>query len=454
MNKIIKYNQSATEFNEMIQHIANTCEIPSISITNLEAKYPFGEEVDKVLEYVLNLSNKFNFKTYKDPQNRYGYAEIGDGKKIIGILCHLDVVPSGDDSQWESAAFKPLIKDNEIFGRGTLDDKGPTIINLYAMKYILDNNLLSDEYTIRIVFGLSEETTMESMKFYLADFGYPDYAYTPDGEWPLIFAEKLIFDYDLIFPTYNDYKLTAGEVYNQIPDALIVETTETGELIKLFNKDDVEQINENKFIVRGVAGHGSTPFAGDNAILKFVKTLVESNTKYLENDFFKFIYTNFKNNDFSMPLVFKNYADESGELTSNPAFIRMKNSRISIGFDMRVPVLKHKDDVEKDLLDYMNINSYDYQFNMVGSKNAKYISTKSMLVETLMQVYWDVTQKHSEKPIAIGGGTYARTFEECVAFGATTKMELMHAPNERFTFDEIKEDLQIYINALIKLQEI
>ncbi|MCU4117023.1 Sapep family Mn(2+)-dependent dipeptidase [Mycoplasma zalophi] len=454
MDNIIKYKQTKEEFDKMIQQIADLCKIPSVSVTNLENEFPFGKEVDNALNYVLNLSKEFGFKTFKDAKNRYGFVEIGSGKKLIGILCHLDVVPSGDDSQWESAAFEPLIKEDEIFGRGTLDDKGPSIITLHAMKYILDNNLIDDNYTIRAIFGLSEETTMESMKFYLKDFGYPDLGYTPDGEWPLVFAEKLIFDYNLKFDQYQDLKLYAGEVYNQIPDALVVETKEANDLSKLFKKEDIEILDTNKFLVKGIAGHGSTPAAGDNAILKFIKTVVEHDKKYLENDFFKYMYLNFKNSDFSMPDLFFNYEDESGVLTSNPAILRTENNEYVIGFDMRVPAKKTPELVTKDLLHYLDVNEYKYTFEMVGSKNAKYIAPDSELVQTLMNVYRQITGNYEERPIAIGGGTYARTFENCVAFGATTKMELMHAPNERFTFKEIKMDLEIYINALKELQKL
>ena len=57
------------------------------------------------------------------------------------------------------------------------------------------------------------------------------------------------------------------------------------------------------------------------------------------------------------------------------------------------------------------------------------------------------------EPIAIGGGTYARLFDRCVAFGSTKYMHLMHGPNEYFTFSEIKDSLDIYINALYRLQD-
>lgn len=455
IKKYIKYKQTDNEFKNMVQQIADLCAIPSISVTNLENEYPFGKPVNDALDYTLRLCNEYGFTTYKDLKNRYGYAQIGNGKKIIGILCHLDVVPSGDESQWEAAAFEPLIKEDEIFGRGTLDDKGPTIITLHALKYILENNLIDDNHTIRVVFGLSEETTMESMKFYFEDFGYPDLAYTPDGEWPLIFAEKMIFDYNLLFNKIEDFDIYAGEVYNQVPDSLVIKSIKNKEISLKMNKNDYELLADRTLIIKGVAAHGSTPESGDNAIIKFTNALLNLEyDKYIQYDLIRFIYNNFQNYDFTMPLIFKNYEDLSGKLSSNPAIIRTKKQKHVLGFDMRVPVLKDKETVKNDLLNYLKENNYKCEFELEGSKVAKYIEKNHPLVQILLNTYREAINDPTAEAIAIGGGTYARCFQDCVAFGATTKMDLMHAPNERFTFEEIKLDLEIYINALYRLQDI
>ncbi|MFX4057206.1 MAG: M20/M25/M40 family metallo-hydrolase [Spiroplasma sp. hy2] len=59
-----------------------------------------------------------------------------------------------------------------MFGRGAIDDKGPTIINLYALKYLKDHNYRPD-YTIRLIFGLTEETDWASIKAYMETEGVP-----------------------------------------------------------------------------------------------------------------------------------------------------------------------------------------------------------------------------------------------------------------------------------------
>ncbi|AZZ65786.1 M20 family peptidase [Metamycoplasma phocicerebrale] len=433
MNKYIKYNQNEKEFKEMINHMANLCKIPSISIEEA-GKYPFSKNVDKALEYALELAKSFGFKTYKDSQNRYGFAEIGNGKKILGILGHLDVVPAGDENQWKTSAFIPVITENEIIGRGSLDDKGPTIINLYAMKYIKNNNLISKDWTIRIVFGISEETTMKSMKYYLKDFGDPYISYTPDGEWPLIFAEKLIYQANIIFDKIESLEINAGEVANQIPDKVT------------YKYKNVE------YTILGKGGHGSTPEKGDNAIIKSFLELSKNNIDFKNNDIFKFIEENLGNKVYKMSKIFPNFDDFSGSLSANLGIIKTNEKSHILTFDFRVPATRSVDDVYSALDKYLKNNFPHAKHKIVGTKNSMYIDPNSDYVKILMATY-NEGMNLNEKPLAIGGGTYSRIVKNCVAFGSTKYMHLMHGPNEYFTFKEIKESLEIYINALIRIQE-
>ena len=65
-----------------------------------------------------------------------GYIEFGEGEDLVGIIGHLDVVPT--DEGWTYPPFSGTIFDNKIYGRGAIDDKGPVIASLYAMKSIFD----------------------------------------------------------------------------------------------------------------------------------------------------------------------------------------------------------------------------------------------------------------------------------------------------------------------------
>jgi acetylornithine deacetylase/succinyl-diaminopimelate desuccinylase-like protein len=62
------------------------------------------------------------------------YARIkGDGsKKAVVLMSHMDVVPA-DRHYWSVDPFAAVIKDNYLWGRGTLDVKGLGIVELMAM---------------------------------------------------------------------------------------------------------------------------------------------------------------------------------------------------------------------------------------------------------------------------------------------------------------------------------
>ncbi|MFO7176955.1 dipeptidase PepV, partial [Enterococcus faecium] len=71
-------------------------QIPSVLDESKAApNMPFGPEVRQALDYMFEIGERDGFKT-KDVGGYAGHLEYGDGEEIVGILCHLDVVPAGD----------------------------------------------------------------------------------------------------------------------------------------------------------------------------------------------------------------------------------------------------------------------------------------------------------------------------------------------------------------------
>ena len=122
--------------NEIIETVCDLIKFPSVSDETENSTYPFGEECNNILNYILDLGKSMGFRT-KNIDGYCGYIEFGEGEKLLGIIGHLDVVPSGDG--WMTPPFYATIKNGKIYGRGAIDDKGPVIASLYAMKAIKDN---------------------------------------------------------------------------------------------------------------------------------------------------------------------------------------------------------------------------------------------------------------------------------------------------------------------------
>lgn len=79
--------------NEIIKETCNLINIPSVSEETLNPDMPFGKGAKEALEYALYLGKKLGFKT-KNIDGYCGYIEFGEGEKLVGIIGHLDVVPS------------------------------------------------------------------------------------------------------------------------------------------------------------------------------------------------------------------------------------------------------------------------------------------------------------------------------------------------------------------------
>lgn len=429
-------------FDEALQKIQDIIRIPSV---RSEAKpgAPFGEGTKKVLEYVIKLGTELGFKTYQDSENRYGYVEYGSGSEIFAILGHLDVVPPGDLNKWEFEPFKPQIKDNKLFGRGAIDDKGPTIINLYALKYLKDHNYRPD-YTIRLIFGLTEETDWASIKAYMETEGVPALGYTPDGEFPVVYAEKGIINVDIIGKG-ESFTLIGGEAYNSVADVVSYQGPYLDDIkTKLEQKNIETKVENDCLIVKGKSSHGSLPERGINAALIILATYAElNNNSMIANFAKKHLY-----NNFHFSHLFPDMKDETGLLIVNNGIVEINQEKTRLTLNMRVPISYKLPDVQKPLT--AELKKYNLELTNISWQEALYMPVNSLMIKNIMKVYQEVTGDTHTKPVAIGGGTYAKAMPNCVAFGAEFDINesTMHSYNEYVKLDDLKKMLEIYTKAI------
>ena len=177
------------------QIISSTCElikIPSINAESNNPSMPFGEECNNALEYVLDLANNLGFKT-RNIDGYCGYIEFGEGEELMGIIGHLDVVPEGEN--WTYPPFSATIANGNIYGRGAIDDKGPVIASLYAMKVVMDNCKIKKR--IRLILGLNEERDWKCIEYYKLHEEIPNFGFSPDADFPCIYAEKSLLNVHL-----------------------------------------------------------------------------------------------------------------------------------------------------------------------------------------------------------------------------------------------------------------
>ena len=228
--------------------------------------------------------------TSKNLEGYAGHLEMGQGEELVGILCHVDVVPEGDG--WTTPAYSADIRDGKIFARGAIDDKGPTMAAYYAMKIVKELGLPLSK-RVRMILGTDEESNWKCVDHYFKNEEMPTIGFAPDADFPIINAEKGISDIQVVQNgseekkgTYELVSFESGRRLNMVPD--FAEAVVTGEDVSALTVAYEEYLQTAKKIgeaivegntvtlqIKGVSAHGSTPEKGENAGLLLANFLTK-----------------------------------------------------------------------------------------------------------------------------------------------------------------------------------
>ena len=402
---------------------------------------PFGKGVQAALETALQIAKDFGFKTKIDPEGYYGYAETGEGDELMGVLGHLDVVPADDLDAWNTHPFELTEKDGKFYGRGVADDKGPLIASIFALKILLDSGVKLNK-RIRFIFCTDEESLWRGVKKYIEVEELPSFGFTPDADFPLLYAEKGLVEYNLIANDADCVDLNGGTAYNAVADKASVPYTDDIAAVMDSLNYKYEKIGD-RLVAKGKAAHAMVPEEGINAILHLVEALVKSGET---GTMLRFL-TEKASDPFGTP-IFGDISDSvSGKLKFNVGLADFKPGTQTVGIDIRFPVTYEKEKVDKALEEAgkeygVKVEQFDYLRSI-------YIDVNTPLVKSLMQAYQDVTGDMESQPISTGGATFARSMENIIAFGAlmpgADKTE--HQANECVPVEDMKKAIEVYYRA-------
>lgn len=407
---------------------------------------PFGQAIQDVLEKTLEICRDIGFTTYLDPKGYYGYAEIGQGAELLAILCHLDVVPSGDEADWQTPPFEATIKDGWVFGRGVQDDKGPSLAALYAVKSLLDQGIQFKK-RVRFIFGTDEETLWRCMARYNTIEEQASMGFAPDSSFPLTYAEKGLLQVKLHGPGSDQLELEVGGAFNVVPD----KANYQGPLYEQVCNDLKEagydyQSTEQTVTVLGVPNHAKDASQGINAVIRLATILAPLQ----EHPALSFLATQ-AGQDGTGRQIFGDIADEpSGHLSFNVAGLIINHERSEIRIDIRTPVLADKEELVELLT--RCAQNYQLRYEEFDYLAPLYVAKDSKLVSTLMQIYQEKTGDNSPA-ISSGGATFARTMPNCVAFGALFPgaKQTEHQANECAVLEDLYRAMDIYAEAVYRL---
>lgn len=439
---------------EMIDTLQKWIRIPSVK-GEAAPGAPFGKEVRSMLDMALADCEQMGFKT----QNFDGYiahADLGEGsdEDALAILAHLDVVPEGDG--WKYPPYGAVIENGRMYGRGTSDDKGPAVAALYAMKAVKDVGIPLRR-KVRLILGCDEESGWEDIAHYNKVATMPRMGFSPDASYPIINIEKGICRLELHGVLSNEglqvIAFNNGERPNVIPgrasalvagDAATVAQAEAAAK-KLDIPAEVQLTDKGVSItVTGISGHAAYPETARNAngeMLLLLRELgVQGDLRLLADK----IGLDYKGEGLEISVS----DGISGYLTCNLGIIRAGEGGVYATLDIRYPVMTNPDMIIKNVsasLPGMRVEAMEV-------KEPHHVPAGSELVQNLLDAYHEVTG-YERKCLYTGGGTYARSLQEGVAFGASFPQDedLAHQANEYADIEGLYKNIKIFALAIVKL---
>ncbi|QED49001.1 dipeptidase PepV [Cytobacillus dafuensis] len=430
---------------------------------------PLGKGVKEALDFMLQLGEKDGFIA-KNVGNLAGHLEFGQGEEIVGILCHVDVVPEGDG--WSSDPFGAEIRDGKIYARGAIDDKGPTMTAYYAMKIIKELGLPLNK-RVRMIIGTDEESDWRCVDHYFKHEEMPAMGFAPDADFPIIYAEKGISDFDIVqkADSLNEdeesqvkvISFQSGRRYNMVPDFakgvldVQYEPTEIiqkyADFLKLHELKGKYYIENGELILEaeGISAHGMEPNNGKNAGLYMAEFLSALNVDAKAQHYFQFTADYFREDSRGQKLGIAYSDDITGDLTINVgklSYTKQEGGRL--GLNLRYPVTSKMEETKEKLESLLKKESFIIE-NFSDSK-PHHVDENDFLIQTLKKVYEEQTGEKAEL-ISIGGGTYARSLQSGVAFGPLFpgREDIAHQKDEYMHIEDMLRAAAIYAQAIFEL---
>lgn len=438
---------------------------------------PFGPAPREALDRALEIASRLGLESH-NCEGYVGYADLvgQNDEAYLATIAHSDIVPLGGG--WTVDPLRVTRRDGYLLGRGTIDDKGPLVLSLYAAHFFEREVKRTGEslpYTLRCIVGANEETGMEDVEYYLERYPEPAFCISPDAVFPLICGEKGVFHARITSAPVGKQGsrvalLEGGTVPNAIPSMAVAQVCASDmELLEkdgiTVKKSDLDDGEGNKLTIitaTGKGGHASMPEGTQNAIGMLVDYLIENG---LFNDderhFFEFERILFADSE-GAALGIAATDDLFEPLTCVGGTVRTDITSEGIRFvqtmDVRYPkstTCEHIFEVTQEVA-----NRFGCYVELVSDMPPFYISPESPEIRVLVRTYNELTNRN-EKAFTIGGGTYARHFKRAVAFGPDDENEekpawvgIEHGPDEGVSEESLKRALVIYIVSLARLMRL
>ncbi len=451
---------------DVVADIDTLVRIPSVEDTGKAAEgAPYGPGPREALTAALSIAERMGFETC-DEQGHIGYADLpGESEGQIGIIGHTDVVPAGPG--WTFEPYRVTRKDGFLIGRGVIDDKGPTVVALHAVKFWKDLQESGEAqrfpYTIRVLFGANEETGMADVAYYRQHHADPLFLFTPDAEFPVCYGEKGLYDGFVEAPRSEGGRIVefdGGVASNAVPG--LAHAVVRADAAQLPSAEGLSISDAGDGLARieaaGKSAHASTPESGVSAIGMIVDYLLANGLcDDAERAFLEFEQLLTARTDGS-GLGVACSDEHFGALTAVGGTIRTEDGAFVQSIDIRFPTSITADELTAKIRAAAEAAGCTYR---TGREEEPFLlDPQSPVIQALLSAYNEATGENAET-FTMGGGTYARHFSNAASFGPEKSwvdfpdwVGSMHGPDEGVSEELLREAFRIYALTIGKLMTI
>lgn len=427
---------------------------------------------------------------YRNVDNRIFEVKLpGTGKEEFGILTHADVVPVVAD-EWvlddgtRLDPFKLTRVGGNLYGRGSIDDKGSIATVLYAMKAVKESGLPLSR-TIRLMIETTEETGGDAMKYYRTKTELPEYNIVLDSKYPAVVAEKGSGALRASFPLQDapagftyiaamagaastnavpqtaTARLQGGDLaaaaakLNAAKAAFIAKYTPQGGAFKI---DVAQESGAVQIKVTGASAHGSRPEEGVNPLPRLALFLRESGVTVAPTGYANAVryIAELYGTDYLGRTIGLNYSDDfMGPLTMSPNLVREKDGMVDVLVNVRMPrgrtpeVLVHSTKVK--------INDWAAQASVpviIDHQQGNWMARdpKGAWLSTLLNTFGDTTGLPAQ-PVSTAGSTTAKLMPNAINFGPAMpgKKYTAHNAKEFKEVADLDADMQMFTEMLVRI---
>ncbi len=174
------------------------------------------------MEAALNIADHYGFYV-SNYENRVGTVDLlPRNDHHLDILSHLDCVPVADG--WTvTEPFSPVVVEGNLYGRGSADDKGPSVAALYAVRCVKELGIPL-QHNVRLIWGCDEECGSPDIACFYQQVAEAEYSFCPDADFPVINIEKgglfgsVVAEYPEPTALPRIVSIDAGLKINVVPD--------------------------------------------------------------------------------------------------------------------------------------------------------------------------------------------------------------------------------------------